>query len=120
MTTVVLAAVVLGGASFMLWGGIGAFRLLHEHAARGRGALWMPPAVVLLCLAGAIVLDGATRLSLAATGALLEASGAAAPRRADVLKLLAFHLVPLGALVTAYAAARAFAIRRVAVGALLL
>jgi poly-beta-1,6-N-acetyl-D-glucosamine synthase len=120
MTTVVLAAVVLGGASFMLWGGIGAFRLLHEHAARGRGALWIPPAVVLLCLAGALVLDGATRLSFAATGELLEASGGSATLRADVLGLLAFHLVPLGALVTAYAAARVFAIRRIAAGAVVL
>ena len=70
MTTVVLAAVVLGGASFVLWGGIGAFRWLHEHVARGRGARWMPPAVVLLCFAGVVVLDGAMRLGLAAAGEL--------------------------------------------------
>jgi biofilm PGA synthesis N-glycosyltransferase PgaC len=80
----------------------------------------MPPAVGLLCLAGVLVLDGATRLSLAAAGRLLGASGASATLRADVLGPLALYLVPLGAVVTAYAAARVFAIRRVAAGALLL
>ena len=108
MTGALLAAVVLGGVSFIVWGCVGWCRLIREGAEHGRRALMIAPASLLAAAASVVLLE------------ITKPVLASAADAENVGVLLATYWLPLCITVASYGAARLCKVREIMLGGVVL